>query len=299
VFENGAHCSQRAGIVSWGSWRAGNRASYPWGLLARFPVALTLLAAGFLACAAGATDSGAGSAKDQEIAEELKAPSDPTIMKRHVWLETEWNHYSDDSNNIEETFGGLWAWRVATNMDWGVRFKVPWEWHVAGHDAGDSDENGLGDIKLATGTAYRVSDRWRTAGGLELRMPTAQNDMGDKDWRLQEFVAGAWDAKPWLTLSPSAEYNLSVAKRSGGSWHNYLELYAPATLLLPHHWSVTPRYEAKIDFEDDNYVTHSARLFVVKQFADPPLGLSLSIKRSFDGGEKEFQVNFVITHYFH
>ena len=31
--------------------------------------------------------------------------------------------------------------------------------------------------------------------------------------------------------------------------------------------------------------------------ADPPPGLALSIKRSFDGGDKEFQVNFVLTCY--
>ena len=236
--------------------------------------------------------------QEAAVIEELKAETDPTIMKRRVWLETEWNKYTDGSNDIEETFGGLWAWRVTTNMDWGVRLKVPWEWHLAGNSAGDSDENGLGDIKTATGTAFRLSEKWRGAGGLELRMPTAWNDMGDNDWRLQEFVATAYDLKPWLTLSPSAEYNASIAKRSDGTWHNYLEVYAPATVLLPHHWAVTPRYEVKVDFHNDDYVTHSGKLQLVKQFVDPPLGLMLSIKRAFDGGEKEFQVNCALTYFF-
>jgi hypothetical protein len=262
-------------------------------------MALGLLAAGFLVLSAEAAQSAADSLREREVTEELKAPTDPTILKRRIWMDTEWKHYTDDSNNLEETFGMLWAWRVATNADWGVRLKVPWEWHIGGNDPGDANENGLGDIKAATGGIYRFSDQRRAGGGLELRMPTGRNDLGDKDWRLQEFVAGAWDVKPWLTLNPSAEYNLSIAKRSGGSWQNYLEMYAPTTLLLPHHWAVTPRYEAKINFEDDNYVTHSARLYLVKQFQDPPLGMSLSIKRSFAGGDPEFQVNFVLTYYLH
>ena len=266
---------------------------------AAFRMVLGLLAAGFLVLPAGAAQPATDILREQEVTEEMRSPTDPTILKRRVWMDTEWKHYTDDSNGIEETFGMLWAWRVATNADWGVRLKVPWEWHIGGNDPGDANENGLGDIKAATGAIYRFSEQKRAGGGLELRMPTGRNDMGDKDWRLQEFVAGAWDVKPWLTLNPSAEYNLSIAKRAGGSWQNYLEMYAPTTLLLPHHWAVTPRYEAKIDFADDNYVTHSARLFLVKQFQDPPLGLSLSIKRSFAGGDPEFQVNFVLTYYLH
>jgi len=262
-------------------------------------MALGLLAAGFLVLSAQAAPPVADSLLDRETTEKEKAATDPTILKRRVWLETEWKHYTDDSNNLEETFGVLWAWRVGTNADWGVRLKVPWEWHIGGDDPGDANENGLGDIKAAAGAIYRFSEQKRAGGGLELRMPTGRNDMGDKDWRLQEFLAGAWDVKPWLTLNPSAEYNLSIAKRSGGSWHDYLELYAPATLLLPHHWAVTPRYEAKIDFEDENYVTHSAKLYLVKQFEGPPVGLSLSFKRSFAGGDPEFQVNFVLTCFLH
>ena len=238
------------------------------------------------------------SASELVIAEELKELTDPTILTRRVWLETEWNKYRGGVNDVEETLGGLWAWRVSTNQDWAVRVKVPYEWHMAGDAADDSDENGLGDIKLATGTAFRLSERWRIGGGLELRMPTAEDDLGDRDWRLQEFGAVAWDATRWLTLSPSVEYNETLAERSGGSQQHYVEAFFPATFLLPHRWSVTPKYEAKVDFENNNYVTHSAKLQVAKQLRDLPLGFALSIKESFDGGDKEFQVNFIITWHF-
>lgn len=261
-------------------------------------VALGLMTACSLATALCAAESPDASVQEQIIIDELKALEDPTILLRRIWLETEWNKYKDDSHEVEETLGGLWAWRLSPRQEWAVRLKVPYEWHIAGDAAGDSDEQGLGDIKAATGTAFHLGESWRTAVGLELRLPTAQDDLGDDVWQLQEFGALAWDATRWLSFSPSAEYNQSVAELHGAPAQHFLEMYFPATFLLPRRWSATPRYEAKVDFENDNYVTHSAKFLVAKQLDDPPLGFVLSVKRSFDSGEKEFQVNLAITYYF-
>jgi hypothetical protein len=235
---------------------------------------------------------------DEQRSAELKALEDPTIIKRRAWLETEWNKYENDSHNVEETLGGLWAWRVSDGQDWAVRLKLPYKWHLAGDGADDGDEQGLGDIKVATGTAFRLGKSWRVAGGLDLRMPTAHDDLGDDIWRLQEFGTVAWDPTGWLTLSPSAEHNHSVAEIHDAPPSHYLELFFPATFLLPHRWSVTPRYELKVNFENNNYVAHSAKLSVSKRFDNLPLGFTLSIKRPFDGGAKEFQVNWVMNYYF-
>ncbi len=235
---------------------------------------------------------------EQIASERLKSESDPTMLKRRVWLETEWNSYRDGSDNLEETLGGLWAWRLTDNADWAVRLKLPYEWHFAGDDPGDSDDNGFGDIKVATGGAYRFSETVRAGGGLELRMPTAEDGLGDDVWKLQEFGTLAWDATRWLTLTPTFEYNHSVAEQSGASRQHYLELYAPATFILPHKWSVTARYEAKIDFEDDNYVTQSGKLYVSKAFQKVPISLTASIKKPFNNRNKDFQVNFVMTYSF-
>jgi len=262
------------------------------------PVALGTMAAGWLATDSSAAEPAGLRYEAPTPAEELKGLEDPTILKRRLWLETEWNKYRDGRNDVEETLGGLWAWGLSAHQDWGVRLKVPYDWHVAGDAVGDSDDQGLGDIKVATGPAFRFGESWRLAGGLELRTPTADEDLGGNDWRLQEFVAAAWDANRWLTLSPSVEYNQSLAELHDVPPQHYLEMYAPATWLLPHHWSVTTQYEAKVDFEADNHVTHSGKFMVAKQFNRPPLGLALSIKRPFDSGEKEFQVNFIITYYF-
>jgi hypothetical protein len=243
-------------------------------------------------------ESAAVGGNDQTITEELKAQEDPTILKRRIWSDTEWNKYKDGSHDIEETLGVLWAWRVSDSQEWAVRLKVPFKFHIAGDTDEDSDKQGLGDIKLATGTAFRLSESWRTAVGVEMRFPSATGDLGDNVWRLQLFGAIAWDVTRQLTLSPSFEYNKSVAEEHSAAPRHFLEMYFPATYVLPRNWSVTARYEAKVDFENDNHWTHSAKFVITKLLKRLPLGFSLSIKKSFDGGDKEFQMNFLTTYYF-
>lgn len=228
---------------------------------------------------------------------QLKTLEDPTIIQRRIWLETEWNKYRDGSHDVEETLGAVWSWRLSSIQEWGVRLEVPYRLHIAGDASGDADEHGLGDLKVATATAFELGESWRASAGLELRTPTAGDELGDDDWRLQEFGAVAWDVTRWLTLSPSVEYNQSVATEYDTQSRHYLEIYLPGSFLLPCRWSVTPRYEAKVDFENDNEVIHSAKLALGKRLVRTPLGLSLSIKRSFDSGEKEFQVNLVVTYF--
>jgi len=237
-------------------------------------------------------------ATEATLSSDLKALEDPTILSRRVWLDTEWSKYRDGSSNIDETLGALWAWGIATDQDGAIRFKLPYKWHLAGDDPGDSGRDGIGDLKLATGTAWRLNENWRTGGGVEVRLPTGRDGLSENLWKLQEFGAVAWDATRWLTLSPSFEHNHSFKEESDASPQHYLETYFPATFLLPHKWSVTTRYEAKVDFENDNTWTHSAKLTLAKQLATPPLGFGLSVKKPFNSGPKDFQVNFIVTYYF-
>src|SRR5580765_3361524 len=153
-----------------------------------------------------AADSAVNATTDRESSEELKANEDPTILKRGAWLDTEWNKYRDGSNNVDETLGVLWAWPVSTNQDWAARLKIPYRFHSAGDAPDDADDHGIGDIRVATGTAYRLNEAWRVGGGLELRAPSGAGDrLSENVWKIQEFGAIAWDATDWLTLSPSFE----------------------------------------------------------------------------------------------
>lgn len=241
----------------------------------------------------------AASAVEAQIAEEdIKSLEDPTILKRRVWLDTEWNRYRDGSDDLEETLAALWAWRLSAVQEWAVRFELPGEWHLAGNEPGDSSANGFGDIEVATGTAFRLSNRWRAGGALELRMPTAQDGLGDDVWKLQEIATVAWDATSWLTFAPSVEYNQSVSEQSGAQPQHYAEFFFPAFWLMPDRWSLSARYEANVDFETDNELVQSAKFTLAKRFEEPRLALSAAFKKPFNNGNKDFQVNFIITYFF-
>lgn len=235
---------------------------------------------------------------DQISSADLKALSDPTVLTRRVWLETEWNKFTDGTSTVEETLGALWAWRLTDSMDWAVRLKLPAKFRVGSDDPEVSDVAGLGDIRPAIGGAYRINKAWRVGGGLELQMPTGRHEVSDNVWRIQETGTMAWDLTPWLTFSPSFEYNQSFAEEGSARPLHFIETFYPITFILPHKWAIATQYELKADFENNNYVTHSAKLLVAKELENIPLSLALSLRRAFDSGENEFRMNFIVTYYF-
>ncbi len=242
------------------------------------------------------SESVAAAGQENTVADELKAPQDPTILVRRIWLDSEWDKFNDGSNILQQMVAGVWAWRMSDTQDWGIRVKVPFKMHLAGDASDDTDKEAFGDVEFATGTAFRLSDTWRAGGGMQLRVPSGTS-ISDNTWRLQQFGAVAWDATSWLTFSPSFEHNYSVAEERGVAPEHYLELFFPATLLMQSNWAVTAAYEPKIDFESNNALTHSVRLQLAKRLEELPLGFSISIKKPLNG-DKQFQINFVSTYYF-
>ncbi|MFL6585072.1 MAG: hypothetical protein ACJ8KU_11215, partial [Chthoniobacterales bacterium] len=221
--------------------------------------ALTGVMFGFLVATSPAKTE-AETSTGEVPAADLKELTDPTILTRRVWLEQEWNHFEDGANVVENTLGTLWAWRVSEHQDWAVRLKVPVTYRVGSDTPGVPDIGGLGDVKVATGTAFRLTKTWRIGGGLDLAMPTGRHELSDNAWRIQEFVAIAWDITPWLTFSPSTEYNQSIAEEgSYPSIHN-IETFVPFTFTLPQKWAIAVGYENKADFENDNEVTHRGKI---------------------------------------
>jgi hypothetical protein len=259
---------------------------------------MTVISVGTLTVAA-LPSVAAESDNKQKTISELKSLEDPTILLPRVWLDSEWNKFRDENSTLEETLGGLWAWRLSAEQEWAVRVKIPVTMSFAGDTVDDSNRTALGDIKVATGTAFRLSNTLRAGSGIELRMPSGTDDtLSDNTWRLQEFGTIAWDITPWLTLSPTFEHNHSVAEQSGASPKHFLELYFPATILLPDDWAVTLRYETKFDFQNDNAYTHSAKFQVAKRLDAMPLGLALSVEKPLESGDdKDFQINFLSTYY--
>jgi len=260
------------------------------------PSALAIIAT-FLVINVSAAEE-ASPISDQVPEADLKELTDPTILVRRVWFEEEWNHFDDSTNIVEDTFGGQWAWPVGANQDWAVRLKLPVKYRFGSDTPGVSDIFGLGDVKIATGTAFRLSKTWRIGAGLDLEMPTGRHELSDNAWRIQEFLALGWDITPWLSISPSTEYNQSIAAEGGYADINFLETFVPFTFLLPEKWAIAIGYENKTDFENDNEVTNRGKILVAKELEHVPLSFALSAKREFNGGPKEVQVNFVVTWFF-
>jgi hypothetical protein len=232
--------------------------------------------------------------------EQLKAAlRDQTIIQSSAWLDTEWDQFNGGAKELTWTLGMLWGWHVRDQQDLALRFKLPIVYQRSDQASGHADIGGLGDIEVATGTAFRLSNTWRTGGGIELHTDSASNPaLGDNVWRLHSSWSVAHDVTNWLTLAPTTEYSHSVAEDHGAEPQSYLELSLPATIILPHDWSIGMRYKAKIDFENDDRWSHTADLGVAKRLSGIPVVFNATLEKTFDGGDKKFQVNFTMTYYF-
>jgi hypothetical protein len=259
-------------------------------------VVLILIAARVLPAAeTSSADSTTATADEQ-----LKALNEKrTILQSSVWLDTEWDQFKHGAEKATWTLAGLWAWRVSDWEDWAVRLKVPFVYDRSDESSGHADIGGVGDIEVATGTAFRLSNTWRTGGGIELHTDSASNPaLGDSMWRLHSSWAVAHDVTNWLTLIPTAEYTHSIAEEHNAPPQRYLELSLPATFILPHDWSIGTRYKAKVDFENGDHWTHTVDVGVAKRLSNIPVVLSATLEKQLDGGNKKFQVNFTMTYYF-
>jgi hypothetical protein len=259
-----------------------------------FFAAPTLLAARILSAADQASVDSATTTADQ-----LKALNDQTILQSSAWLDTEWDQYKHGAEEATWTLGRLWTWPVNDRQDWALRFKLPIVYDRTFENPGHDDIGGLGDIEVATATAFRLSKDWRTGGGIELHTDTASNPaLGDNVWRLHSLLAVAHDVTKWLTLTPTAEYSHSIAEENNMAPQRYLELSLPTTFILPSNWSISTRYKAKINFENGERWKHTADLGVAKRLSSIPVVFSANLEKDFKGGNKRFQVNFTMTYYF-
>jgi hypothetical protein len=259
-------------------------------------VVLILIAARVLPAAETASVDSTTATADKQ----LKALNEKrTILQSSVWLDTEWDQFKEGAEKATWTLSGLWAWRVSDWEDWAVRLKVPFVYDRSDESSGHADVGGVGDIEVATGTAFRLSNTWRTGGGIELHTDTASNPaLGDSMWRLHSAWAVAHDVTNWLTLVPTAEYTHSIAEEHNAPPQRYLELSLPATFILPYDWSIGTRYKAKVDFENGDHWTQTVDLGVAKRLSNVPVVLSATLEKQLDGGNKKFQANLTITYYF-
>lgn len=117
-------------------------------------------------------------------------------------------------------------------------------------------------------------------------------------WRLHSTWSVAHDVNNWLTATFTADYNHSIAEENNVGPQRYLELSLPASFVLPHDWSISTNYKAKIDFENGDHWTHTVDLGVAKRLSNTPVVLSVTLEKPLDGGSEKFEADFTVTYYF-
>ena len=100
--------------------------------------------------------------------QELEQNDNPTILRRRVWWENEYSDRHRGAWQSKLTLGGLYAFSLSPDHEWGVRLKLPLVFANGGRVPGADNEAGLGDIEFAFGTAWRLIPcesswtRWRS-----------------------------------------------------------------------------------------------------------------------------------------
>jgi hypothetical protein len=232
-------------------------------------------------------------------AEQLKQLNDQTIIGSRIFLDTEWDDFEHGAEKVTWTLAGLLGWRINEHQDWAVRLKLPFAYARSDEASGHASTAGLGDVEFGTGTAFRLSKTWRTAGGIEVHADTASDSaLAEKVWRLKPGWGIAHDFTNWFTLTFNMEYNYSIAEHHNVPAERYLELSLPGTIILPYDWSVFAKYKTKIDFEAGDRWTRTVSGGVAKRLSNIPVVLSVAVERPLNGSPKEFQANFTMTYYF-
>ena len=135
------------------------------------------------------------------VADELKQLNDQTIIGNRVSLDTGWDHFKESAEKVTWTLAAQWAWRLGESQDLGIRFRLPFAYHRSDQASDYAVVGGVGDAEIGTGTAFRLNDTWRAAGGIELHADTAS------DRALAEEV---WPI--------NAKYTASIDFENGDRW---------------------------------------------------------------------------------
>ncbi len=232
-------------------------------------------------------------------ADELKQLNDRTLLATHVSLGSEWDQFKDDSEKGIWTVNGLLGWRVNDRQDWAIRFNLPFVYDRIAGGSDHRDTGGVGDVEIGTGTAFRLNDTWRTAGGVELHADSASDpSFAENVWRLKWGWGVAHDFTNWLSLSANADYNHSIAEEDNVRPHSYLELSVPATFILPQHWSVSAKYRTLVDFNNGDRWFHTLTAGIAKRLSKVPVVLSTTFQKPLSSGAKRFQIGVTVVYYF-
>jgi hypothetical protein len=68
----------------------------------------------------------------------------------------------------------------------------------------------------------------------------------------------------------------------------YLTLSLPASFILPHDWSISTNYKAKVNFENGERWNHTVDVGIAKRLPNVPVVLSVTFEKLLKGGNERF-----------
>lgn len=227
----------------------------------------------------------------------LKDLEDPTILRRRWWLQNEFDNLDAGEYNNKLTFGYIAAGKMTDNEDWGFRLEVPVVLHNA-ESSKRSDAFGLGDIDVAAGTIFRLSDTVRTGGAMEMRMNSATHSrLGDDRWRLSPFWGVSWDISKHVRTELLFQFDFSFAEEPGVKLQRTLEVHFPTTFVLPDDWSITVEYKPQVDYAKHEAFENIIRAAISKHLKDRPLAISLSFEQPLNSQPNQFKALLTATYF--
>jgi hypothetical protein len=236
---------------------------------------------------------------DPTAAEELKQLNDNTLVRTHLSLDSEWNQYKDGIERVSWGLNALWSWRASDRQDWAIRLNLPVDYQTSRSGSDHGDVIGAGDVEVGVGTAFRLNDSWRAAGGIELHADTASDPLFAEDvWRLKWGLGVAHDFTRWFSAAVSADYNRSITEEDNIRPHSYFETALPVTFILPQNWSVGAKYRALVDFNNGDHWGHTISGGIAKRLSNLPIVLSASVQKAVSSSSKRLQVDVTIVYYF-
>jgi hypothetical protein len=201
------------------------------------------------------------------VAEEIDNGLDPTIIHSRLRIENEFTDRESGASQNKTTFAGTYGFGFNGQNDWRLTLSVPVVAYNTGRTSGPGDATGLGDVELLLGHVFDPTGRFRWGLGLETRLNTAtEPQLGDGRFRLSPIAGFAWLFCPQAKFQTFIQYNQSVAKDSGVTNQQELELKPALEVDLPWQGYAHVEWASKWNIEHEGDYSSKFKIEIGRAF---------------------------------
>lgn len=168
-------------------------------------------------------------------------PYDPTLISRRLLTQFEHEDREAGASSSEWSWNARGAFLLQENLAFGLQLDAPWRWV----DRAAESASGFGDLEARAGVVGRFSERTRWGLLMNMKLPTASDDLlGDDLVELRPIAALRWEATTWLELGAGVEYSFTP-RDEGADRVSALELKVPVVMKLAEALSGSASYNPR------------------------------------------------------